>query len=90
MKAALPLIGLALLFAATGCSGGSDMSKQEEENFKHHPPMTDADRKKMTDAMAAGAASEKDHERQWRAAHPEEAKKMDAERAARGLPPLGK
>jgi len=90
MKVALSIAGIVFAFAAIGCSGSStDMTKADEAKFKNPPPMTDANRKQMTDAMASGAEKEKAHEREWRAQPPEEAKKMDAERAAKGLPPLG-
>ena len=83
---------VAVILAAVlaGCSSGSDMSKDEIKTFQHPPPMTDANRKQMSDAMTAGANKELDHEKKWRADHPEEAAKMDAERAAHGLPPIGK
>ena len=85
-------LGAALMGALllAGCGSGSDMSKDEIKNFQHPPAMTEENRKKVASAMASAGTKEMDHEKQWRAEHPAEAAKMDAERAAHGLPPFGK
>jgi len=85
-----PLLTLSAAVLGIGCGAGSEMSKQEIANFKNPPPMTDENRKQLSTAMATGATKELDHEKQWRSDHPAEAAKMDAERAAHGLPPIGK
>jgi len=66
------------------------MSKDEVAKFKNPPPITTEGRKKMADAFANQTAKVGDEQAQWRKDHPEEAAKMDADRAKAGLPPIGR
>ncbi len=75
-----------ILFAVVGGCGGPEPIK----SLKTTGQMTDADRQKMADAMAAGNKKSDDEQKQWRIDHPAEAAKMDADRAKAGMPPIGK
>ncbi|MEZ0326938.1 MAG: hypothetical protein ACAH95_13645 [Fimbriimonas sp.] len=83
-------IALSILsFVVTGCGSGNDMSQKELDAMKNAPKMTDADRAKVAAGMQQGAAKSQQSQADWAKAHPEEAAKINAERAKMGRPPLG-
>lgn len=90
MRSSVPIVfvGCSLCLLLAGCSG-NDMTKNEIDAVKHSPPMTDADRKRVAEGMAAGAEKARQQENDWGKQHPEQLAKVNAERAKYGLPPVG-
>lgn len=82
-------LGLVVASVVVAGCGSDGMSQAELDSMKNSPKMTDADRAKVAAGMAQGAAQANQSQAEWAKAHPEEAAKINAERAKMGRPPLG-
>lgn len=87
-RALLGLAPLALVLA--GCGQDNAMTQAQIDALKHPPAPTAADRQRMANAMAQGAQQAQSAEAAWAAKQdPEKIKRINADRAAMGRPPLG-
>src|SRR5512147_679201 len=77
----------ALWLAGCGCNEG--FSQDELDRAAKSKPPTAEQWAKVTQTMANVAQDKAAKERQWVKDHPEEAKRINAERARAGRPPLG-
>ena len=78
----------ALVMCMTACSDDG-ISKKEIDSIKNSPKMTEKDWEKVGAGMKEGAEARQSSQAEWAKAHPEEAARVNAERARAGKPPLG-
>lgn len=66
------------------------MTQKEIDNMKNSPPMTEADRARVAEAMQKGGEASRAQQSDWAAGKtPEEIAEINAARAKMGRPPLG-
>ncbi|MBS1709777.1 MAG: hypothetical protein JSS65_13780 [Armatimonadetes bacterium] len=82
------VLGVVVVVPLAGC-GDEGMSKKEIDSIKNSPPMTEKDWNKVGSAMKAGGEKRLSSQAEWAKTHPEEAAKINAERAKMGRAPLG-
>lgn len=82
------VVGILCAFGLAACNNDG-MSKKEIDSIKSSPPMTASDWNKVTGGMKAGAEKRQNSQADWAKQHPDEAAKINAERAKMGRPPLG-
>lgn len=89
IQRSLMLLAVATMGACLVGCGSNAMTKDDIDSLKNSPAMTDEDRQKVADGMAAGAEAARQQQEDWAKKNPEELARINAERAKMGRPPLG-
>jgi hypothetical protein len=89
MKEFRLFLAAACLVVMAGCSSDNSMTQAEIDSLKHSRQPTPEEVRKVTAGMAQGAKQAQQSQADWAKQHPEEAAKINAERAKMGRPPLG-